>query len=127
MADKAQLKTDTTENIEVELPRHRVALTQPYRLGATEVAIGQFKRFVEAAGYKTEAEKFGFGQSRLEKPDETITPEMKKMNWRAPGPGWWKPTDEWPVTQITWNDAVAFCNWLSEQEKLKAIRSYVIY
>ncbi|HEX4150008.1 MAG TPA: SUMF1/EgtB/PvdO family nonheme iron enzyme, partial [Pirellulales bacterium] len=77
------------------------------------------KRFVEAAGYQTEAEKYGFGQSRLEKPDETITPEMKKLNWRAPGPGWWKPTDQWPVTQITWNDAVAFCNWLSEQEKLQ--------
>jgi formylglycine-generating enzyme required for sulfatase activity len=38
----------------------------------------------------------------------------KGLNWRAPGK--YPISDETPVTQITWNDAVAFCNWLSEQE-----------
>ncbi len=32
-------------------------------------------------------------------------------------PGY-KVTDESPVAQITWNDMVALCNWLSQQEKL---------
>ena len=69
---------------------------------------------------QTETEKYGFGQSRLgEKPDETITPEMKKMNWRAPALA--GGSRDRPVA----GDANHLerrgrvYNWLSEQEKLK--------
>jgi formylglycine-generating enzyme len=40
-----------------ELPAHRVSLTRPYWLDATEVTNAQFKRFVLATGYKTVAER----------------------------------------------------------------------
>jgi formylglycine-generating enzyme required for sulfatase activity len=99
-----------------EGPQHRVAITKPYWLGATEVTIGQFKKFVEATGYVTEAEQFGFGNSSATNVDDKVTPEMKKITWRAPG---YPVTDDSPVTQITWNDCIVFCNWLSEQEKLQ--------
>jgi formylglycine-generating enzyme required for sulfatase activity len=29
-------------------------------------------------------------------------------------------TDDSPVTEVTWDDAVQFCNWLSDQEKLQS-------
>ena len=33
-----------------EKPQHRVRITRPFYLGATEVTVGQFRRFVEATG-----------------------------------------------------------------------------
>ncbi len=41
--------------------RHLVKITQPYYLGAHEVSVGHFRRFVEATGYRTEAESDGKG------------------------------------------------------------------
>jgi formylglycine-generating enzyme required for sulfatase activity len=40
-----------------EKPQHRVPITRPFYLGATEVTRGQFRRFVDELGYRTEAEK----------------------------------------------------------------------
>lgn len=95
-----------------EQPQHRVRLTKPFRIGATEVTVGQFRRFVAATQYVTETERFGGGNSG--KTDETAV-EKKSALWNSPG---YQITDDSPVTQMTWNDMAAFCNWLSEQEKL---------
>ncbi|MBL8827883.1 MAG: formylglycine-generating enzyme family protein [Planctomycetaceae bacterium] len=94
-----------------EQPQHRVRITQPFRIGATEVTIGQFRRFVEATRYVTETERFGGGNSGIA--NET-NPDKLKAVWHSPG---YKVTDDTPVTQITWNDMITFCNWLSEQEQ----------
>jgi formylglycine-generating enzyme required for sulfatase activity len=97
-------------------PVHRVTLTRPWLMGATEVTIGQFRKFVEATGYVTTAEQYGFGNSGETTIDARVSDAMKQMNWRTPG---YAVTDDSPVSQVSWNDAVAFCNWLSEQENLK--------
>src|SRR5205823_3800935 len=44
-----------------EKPQHRVRITRPFYLGATEVTVGQFRRFVDATGYRTDAERDGLG------------------------------------------------------------------
>ena len=44
-----------------EKPQHRVRITRPFYLGVHEVTRGQFRRFVDEAGYQTEAEKDGKG------------------------------------------------------------------
>ena len=44
-----------------EQPEHRVRITRPFYLGVHEVTRGQFRRFVDDAGYQTEAEKDGKG------------------------------------------------------------------
>ena len=112
--DKLDADDPIFERLKEEGPPHRVALTRPYWTGATDVTVGQFKKFSDATKFKTEAEQYGYGNS-LERitPDNEVTPEMKKMTWRAPG---YAVTDDAPVTQVSWNDAVQFCNWLSEQE-----------
>src|SRR5262249_1919671 len=42
-----------------ERPQHRVRITRPYYLGVYPVTRGQFRQFVEAISYQTEAEKDG--------------------------------------------------------------------
>lgn len=94
-----------------EQPQHRVVLTQPIGIGRTEVTIGQFRRFVEATNYVTETQRCGGGNSS--KPNES-DPAKRIALWHSPG---YQVTDQSPVTQLTWNDMIAFCNWLSEHER----------
>ena len=49
---------DASDN---EKPQHRVRITRPFYLGVHEVTRGQFGRFVDETGYKTEGEKDGKG------------------------------------------------------------------
>lgn len=99
--------------ISEEEPQHRVKLTQPRFFGATEVTIGQFKKFVQHENYVTDGERFGGGNSVL--PNE-VDPAKKMLTWRSPG---YEVQDDSAVSQVTWNDAVMFCNWLSTTEQLR--------
>ncbi len=113
IAEETKLEAVAVQLIQDERPQHTVRITQPFRLAAHEVTIGQFAKFVEQAKYKTQAEEFG-GNSATTKSDEVKSDNLK-LTWRTPGQ---TVTDDSPVTQVSWNDAVAFCNWLSGQEKL---------
>jgi formylglycine-generating enzyme required for sulfatase activity/uncharacterized caspase-like protein len=95
-----------------ETPRHRVRITRPFYLGTTEVAVGQFRRFVAATGHRTEAELDGRGGHGWNESRSKFEVDPK-YTWRNPG---FPQTDEHPVTNVSWNDAVAFCEWLSAKE-----------
>ena len=63
-------------------------------------------------GYQTEAEKDGKGAWG---PDESGKFVMdRKYTWRSPG---FEQTDDHPVVNVSWNDAKAFCRWLSKKER----------
>jgi formylglycine-generating enzyme required for sulfatase activity len=91
--------------------RHRVNLTRSYFIQNTEVTAGQFKQFVQAAAYATEAEKGGGcwiasgGAGWKQKPG---------TSWKNPGS--LDSGDALPVVCVTWNDARAFALWLSRKE-----------
>jgi formylglycine-generating enzyme len=110
-AYKVQSKTDFL--FQDEHPRHRVRITRPFYLGQYAVTVGQFKRFARDAGYKTEAERNGEGGWGYNPETGKCEGRDRKYNWRNPG---FTQTDDHPVVDVTWNDAVAFCQWLSRKE-----------
>jgi formylglycine-generating enzyme required for sulfatase activity len=94
------------------MPAHRVRLTRPFCMSATEVTVGQFRQFVEATGYKTEAEQ-GLNHGQPYRGGRPLSTWRKPMAWRRPP---LKQRDDEPVLHLCYNDCVAFCKWLSEKE-----------
>lgn len=99
----------------VEAPAFPVKISRPYSFGATEVTVGQFRKFVEATGYQTDAEKAGgafiFSPDAEEPLDRFQF--VAGTNWHKPG---FEQSDRSPVTCVSWNDAQEFCRWLGEKE-----------
>jgi uncharacterized protein (TIGR03067 family) len=99
------------DSVRDEGPARRVTLREPFYLGTWEVTVGQFREFVKAKGYKTDAEREGGG----------LVWSVAKKGWeQKPEYVWNNPTlsksDSHPVFQVTLADARAFCAWLSEKE-----------
>lgn len=94
-----------------EVPQHWVYLDE-YLIGKYPVTVAQFAAFVKATGYKTTAEKEGSAWNRVDKEWK----EIKGANWQRPrGPkSDVSQKQDHPVTCVSWDDAVAFCTWLSE-------------
>ena len=100
------------EELDDEQPRHRVQITKLQGLSAHEITVGQFRRFVEDAGYQTQAERDGKGGWGF----DSATGEFKqdaKYTWRSPG---FEQSDDHPVVNVSWNDATEFCRWLSRKD-----------
>ena len=60
-APSTVLRRHDREVLRPRVPAHRVRITKPFRMGAYHVTVGQFRQFVKATDYKTEAEEGGEG------------------------------------------------------------------
>lgn len=78
------------------------------------VTVAQFRAFVEATGYQTDAEKFGDAAVLN---DTTKTWELRRgAYWAFPQGKQQPPAPEThPVTQVSWNDAQAYCQWAKKR------------
>ncbi|MCP4699716.1 MAG: SUMF1/EgtB/PvdO family nonheme iron enzyme [Gammaproteobacteria bacterium] len=88
-----------------EKPVHKVSVER-FAMGKYEVTVAEFRRFIRAAGYRTEAEKgngcYVYGKGQY----------VADANWRNPG---FSQRDNQPAVCVSWNDAVAYTEWLSGQ------------
>jgi len=94
-----------------ERPVHAVTLTRPFRLQRTPVTVAQFRGFVQASGYQTDAERLGTAWARQIQGDGWE--EREGVSWRSPG---FPQTDDCPAVCLTWNDAQAFVAWLNRTD-----------
>lgn len=94
-------------------PQRRVRLSRAYELGQFEVTRGQFRQFVIATKYKSDLERGIRGGYGVDVDTGKLAGPDKKYAWHFTG---FPQTDEHPVVNVTWNDAMAFCRWLSTKE-----------
>lgn len=82
-----------------------------FEIGVTEVTNAQFESFIQATSYVTDAEKNGFGMTFREGMEDWKWESTRGADWRHPfGPASEMQADH-PVTQISFNDATAYCRW----------------
>ena len=99
-----------------ESPRHLVEVSDFY-MAKYPVTIQAFAQFVKETGYVTVAEQEGWAQVSYWR-GNTLSDCIKVgTTWRADVYG--KPLSQahirHPVTYVTWEDAKAYCSWLSEK------------
>lgn len=94
-----------------ELPQHKLILHDHF-IGRTPVTVAQFAAFVQATGYKTTAEQYGYGYNLV----EGHWKEIKNANWQTPRGSEMiiQQKGAHPVTLVSWHDALAFCSWLND-------------
>lgn len=131
--------TDDPRAMPNERPAHRVHV-KGFWMDAHDVTNAEFRRFVQATGYITTAErkpKWENLQKQLPpgtpKPDSSqlvpgsllFTPpshpvSLRDMSawWRwAPGVNWKHPPgrDDYPVIHVSWDDATAYARWAGKR------------
>jgi formylglycine-generating enzyme required for sulfatase activity len=99
-----------SEGDQDERPQHEVCVND-FALGQYAVTRGEFKQFVAATGYRTDAE-LGKGCYVYDGNDGEDWNFRVGTSWQNPG---FPQTDRHPVVCVSWNDAAAFAFWLSEQ------------
>lgn len=86
-----------------------------FALTETEITVAQFRKFVAASGYVTDAER-GLPDGENGKGSFAATPDGNRewhpdASWRNPFPNLkdLTPREDHPVVHVSWNDARAFC------------------
>lgn len=109
-----------------EGPTRKVEV-RPFYVDRYPITNKQFQAFIQATGYQTDAERFGWSFVFYLLLSESTAKQVKHIPVNTP---WWRVVEgaDWahpegpdsfidhdrldhPVVHISWNDAVAYCHW----------------
>lgn len=94
-----------------EGPQFRVRIDYGFALGETEITVAQFRRFVDATGHRTRAERAR--RSTIYDDGSGSMRERRGINWRH-GEYGDDADDNSPVVHIAWEDATEYVAWLAQ-------------
>jgi len=104
---------------EAPLRKHKV---RPFLMAATTVTNSDFSKFIQATGYVTDADRFGWSfvfWSDLPEHFENTQAVQGVEWWRKVEGARWdridgrkKAPDDHPVVHVSWNDAQAYSHWV---------------
>jgi sulfatase modifying factor 1 len=89
------------------------ASVPPFFLDEHPVTVADFRAFVEATDFVTQAERFG-DAGIME--DDGVWRLISEATWHHPlGPEAQAAPNDHPVTQVSWNDAIAYAGWAGKR------------
>lgn len=91
-----------------------IHINEDYYLSKYECTVLQFAEFIHATGYKTDAEVQGY--SWLYSNDKSDR-QKSPVNWQYDefGISRTEADSDYPVLYVSWNDAMKYCEWLTDQ------------
>lgn len=99
-------------NVAAEQPQHAITIPHPFAMARSEITVAQFREFVRASGYTPESDRAG-GASVYDESSGRMQMQAS-ADWRDDYAG--KPArDDDPAVNISWNDAQAYAQWLSQR------------
>ncbi|AEE49159.1 Sulphatase-modifying factor protein [Haliscomenobacter hydrossis DSM 1100] len=90
-----------------EKPQHQVRVSDFYMCKYV-VTLAQFEEFIYGSGYRTDADKHG-GSNVSHK--NNVANIKTGVNWSCNEKGELQNDKKCPVIHVSWNDAIAFCNY----------------
>ena len=76
------------------------------------VSYSEFEQFVNETDYITDAEKYGWS---IVQTDVYNYKRVTNANWKKPDGINAVSSDKLPVTQVSYNDAIAYCKWAKKR------------
>jgi formylglycine-generating enzyme required for sulfatase activity len=93
-----------------EGPQHAVRIVRPFALARHEITVAEFRRFMRESGYRSDAEQRGNSSTYDERTGRIV--KRNGVFWENDFQGARAKSGE-PVVHVSWNDAVAYAQWLS--------------
>jgi formylglycine-generating enzyme required for sulfatase activity len=98
--------------VDSERPRHAIRFDRGFAMSITEVTVGDYRRFINATGRETRAQRRGYSMAYDERSGNFA--RVSGVDWRSDYAG--NPANEnLPVLHVSARDAEAYAAWLSEQ------------
>ena len=99
-----------------ETPITRVLITYPFAIAATEITVHQYRQFCNSADYR----------SRGHRGNRPLVWDRQTQGWSKEADRTWEnltipQSSNHPVVCLTWDDADAFCTWLTAKERTASL------